>query len=231
MSRIEKKSGVLISADQLVVGYDGIPASPPITTSFATAECVAIIGTNGAGKSTLLRTLLGHQRPITGRTQLFGRAPDSRSLIFRKEVSIVLDEDAFFPALTVREHLEMVALGHGCDNTDQLVSEELDFFSLESHGNAFPHALSSGQRRRLLLAAALIRPSTLLVLDEPEQRLDQTMRARLAERLRSCVDDGTAVIMVSHDPAVITAVADRAIHLGGSSVEMPPAEAARVISQ
>lgn len=230
MSRHQNQADVLVSLDQLVVGYDGIPASAPVTAAFENAESIAIIGSNGAGKSTLLRTILGHQRPLSGKVRIFGGAPDSRSLNFRRDISVVLDEDSFFPALTVREHLEMTALGHGCEAASRAVSEELDFFSLASHANSFPHALSSGQRRRLLLSAALIRPSKLLVLDEPEQRLDQSMRARLAKRLRSRVEEGTAVIMVSHDPSVITRVADRAIHLGKSSTEMSPAEAARVIS-
>src|SRR5690625_7879921 len=65
--------------------------------------------------------------------------------------------------------------------------------------NALPTALSSGQRRRLLLAAAFVRPRTLLVLDEPEQRLDSGMRDRLAERLAAEREAGGGVVMATHD--------------------------------
>lgn len=60
----------------------------------------------------------------------------------------------------------------------------------------------------MLLAAALLRPSLLLVLDEPEQRLDPVMRAALALRLRHLADAGTALLVITHDPEFLTMVAD-----------------------
>jgi hypothetical protein len=91
-----------------------------------------------------------------------------------------MGDDAFFPALTVREHLQLTAYGHGVAEPDERVEGLLAEFGLTGRADALPSALSSGQRRRLVLAAALARPRSLLVLDEPEQRLDAGMRRRLA---------------------------------------------------
>lgn len=82
------------------------------------------------------------------------------------------------------------------------VEHELAFFELDAARTEYPHRLSSGQRRRLL------RPCALLVLDEPEQRLDPVMRVALAARLRSLATAGTALLVVTHDPVFLATVAD-----------------------
>ena len=93
-----------------------------------------------------------------------------------------------------------------------------------------PAAASSGQRRRLLLASALIRPSSLLILDEPEQRLDPAMRERLGHRIRSYADDGGTVLLVTHDPALLTATAERCLLISDEVQEIPAARAATQIT-
>ena len=84
-------------------------------------------------------------------------------------------------------------LGHGVADADDVVEAELAAFGLTDRADALPRNLSSGQRRRLALAAAFVRPSRLLVLDEPERRLDTAMRDRLAERLAAARVDVLAV--------------------------------------
>jgi ABC-type multidrug transport system ATPase subunit len=94
---------------------------------------------------------------------------------------------------------------------DAVVDELLEEFGLTEHAAALPVALSSGQRRRLLLAAGLVRPRSLLVLDEPEQRLDVAMRDHLAERLVAEKRAGGSVLLATHDPELLRTVADRAV--------------------
>jgi ABC-type multidrug transport system ATPase subunit len=118
--------------------------------------------------------------------------PDA--VLFRRQVAAVFDEDVFFPSLTVREHLLLVARGHSLSTPDDAVDAELSFFGLAERSHAVPDALSSGQRRRLLLAAAFIRPSSLMILDEPEQRLDPVMRDALAQHIQQLADAGTTVV-------------------------------------
>ena len=79
--------------------------------------------------------------------------------------------------------------------------------------DAVPHELSSGQSQLFRLALTLFRPSRLLILDEPEQRLDTAKRALLSDLVRARADGGTTVVMASHDPAVTAAVADVVVDL------------------
>ena len=78
-----------------------------------------------------------------------------------------------------------------------------------------PGTLSSGQRRRLALATAFVRPRKLLVLDEPEQRLDVEGIEWLGRRLRKDLDEGLAVVMASHEPSLVEALDARIVKLGG----------------
>src|SRR5690606_36640246 len=103
----------LLELSDLVVGYGGNAVCPAVTLSVGPGDVVAVIGTNGTGKSTLLRTVLGLQEPLSGTVRAFGRSVDERERDFRRRVAGVLDDDAFFPGVTVREHLVLTARGHG----------------------------------------------------------------------------------------------------------------------
>ena len=175
---------------------------------------------------------IGLLEPGGGTLTVLGQPVDERSAEFRAAVSSVLDDDAYFPSLSVAEHLYLVARGHGVTDAWDRVDELLDEFGLAAHAKALPVSLSSGQRRRLLLAAGFARPRSLLVLDEPEQRLDRRMLAALTQRLLDEKAAGGAVLMASHDPELVRAVADRALHLDDETNELlSPAAAADRISR
>ena len=220
-------SSAVLRAEDLVVGHDRVPACAPVTLRVAPGGALALIGPNGAGKSTLLHTLVGLLPPLHG-SVLFDEQPvDERQAAFRREVAQVLDDDAFFPSLTGREHLLLTARGHGVEDADEVVAAELAAFGIEDRADVLPSRLSSGQRRRLALAAAFVRPARLLVLDEPERRLDVDMRSALAERVAEERDDGMAVLFASHDADFVVTVADEALLLSDEECRpIPPATAA-----
>ncbi|WP_253904197.1 ABC transporter ATP-binding protein [Arthrobacter sp. Br18] len=199
--------GVVLEADRLLAGYVGAPVCGEVSCRVAAGEVLAVVGFNGAGKSTVVRTLAGRQQPLAGDVRVHGMPVMPDAVLFRRQVAVLFDEDVFFPALTVREHLLLVARGHALDPAEDLVDAELLFFGLVERADAVPDALSSGQRRRLLLAAAFIRPSSLLILDEPEQRLDPVMRDALAQRIQQRAVAGTAVVLVTHDPRLLVRTA------------------------
>jgi len=198
----------LLRADRLLVGYGGTSVCAPVTLGLAPGRSLAVVGPNGAGKSTLLLTLAGLLPPIAGSVDFDGEPVDERRAGFRRAVAAVLDDDAFFAALTGREHLLLTARGHGVTGADDAVAAEVEAFGLGERIDAVPSRLSSGQRRRLALASAFVRPARLILLDEPERRLDPGMRARLARRLAAQRDTGTAVLFASHDADLVQAVAD-----------------------
>lgn len=222
----------LVTARALSVGYGGASVCPPIDLELHPGEALAVVGANGTGKSTLLRTLLGQQVALGGQLSLLGEKPDPRRADARAAIAAVLGEDAFFPGLTVSEHLLLTALGHGLPEARSVVAELVADFGLADRADALPSALSSGQRRRALLAAAFVRPRSLLVLDEPEQRLDSGMRNRLTELLAAEREAGGGVLFASHDAVVVRGAATSVLLIDDDGVRIvdPPTGAAAIDS-
>jgi len=116
-----------------------------------------------------------------------------------------VEPPTWYPGLTVHEHAELVCRAHGQDPELSGVDEALERFGLGRHTDAIPPSLSSGQKQRLTLALAVLRPSALLILDEPEQRLDPEGRAYVAGLLGDYVKGGGSLLMASHDEAFAVA--------------------------
>ncbi|MFZ2625604.1 MAG: ABC transporter ATP-binding protein [Propionibacterium sp.] len=179
------------------------------------SEAIALTGRNGSGKSTVLRCIVGSDKPTEGTIEVLGVKAKDTDPEFRRNVATVIDDLDFFPDLSVVEHLDLLARAHGLEDTDELVDSILEEVQLVPQSGQLPGTLSSGQRRRLALATAFVRPKRLLVLDEPEQRLDQEGIAWLGQRLRHEKDDnGLCIIMASHEPSLVAAVGARVVRLG-----------------
>lgn len=184
------------------VAYGEVAVLREVSLTVEAGEIAAVSGVNGCGKSTLLRCLSGLLRPGDGEVRVLGAAP-SGSPAFWREVALAAEEPAWYPGLTVREHLELVPLTHGAGSGPVLtVAQALDEFELAGRADATPLTLSAGQRQRLALASVLVRPSRLLLLDEPEQKLDAAFRIRLAAMLRAYADGGGTIVMATHDAAL-----------------------------
>ncbi|PUA80842.1 heme ABC exporter ATP-binding protein CcmA [Nocardioides currus] len=177
-------------------------------------EAVGVVGPNGSGKSTLLRCIVGADQPDAGETLLSGQQLDERRAEVRRDLAVVMDDIDFFPDLSVVEHLDLVARAHGQRDAEDLVDAVLDEVGLMQVSGQLPSTLSSGQRRRLALASVFVRPRTLLVLDEPEQRLDVEGVAWLGEKLVAEKAAGRGIVLVSHDPDLVAKVCDRVVRLG-----------------
>lgn len=224
-----KKKKYVIEVGELLVGYNQGTVCGELNFEVEAGDVLSLIGANGTGKTTVLKALIGLLEPEEGTVKLFGKPVDDRELWFRRDVASVLDEDAFFPSLSVAEHLILIAKGHGIEKAEDVVVDELETFGLTGRAEALPSELSSGQRRRMLMASAFIRPFKLLVLDEPEQRLDPSTRVQLSERLRSLADHGTTIVMATHDVELMSATSDWAIHIGDEPESMHVDDAAEFL--
>jgi ABC-type multidrug transport system ATPase subunit len=180
----------------------------------AAGEAVALTGRNGAGKSTVLRCLVGADKPDDGTVEVNGIRVSETNPDIRRDVATVIDDLDFFPDLSVVEHLDLLARAHGIPDADGAVDEVLHEVQLVPQSGQLPGTLSSGQRRRLALATAFIRPRKLLILDEPEQRLDTEGVEWLAARLVAERARGLAIVMASHEPVLVERVATRVVRLG-----------------
>jgi ABC-2 type transport system ATP-binding protein len=180
-------------------------------------EAVAVVGPNGSGKSTLLRCVAGMDRPSAGTIQLCGRPMRERDPQTRRSVAAVLDDVEFFADLAVAEHLALLMSAHGDAAPDEHAADLLGEVGLAGAADQLPAGLSSGQRRRLALVACFARPRLLVLLDEPEQRLDSGGRRWLTGRLLAEKQASRGVLFASHDRSLVKAVADRVLDLGAAS--------------
>ncbi|MEV7937594.1 ATP-binding cassette domain-containing protein [Kitasatospora sp. NPDC088264] len=230
--RLKKKTGKAADAPLLQLvdvthAYGDSTVLDRVSLRIHRGECVSLVGENGSGKSTLLRVAAGRERPSAGSVVFDGEEIHEDSLDVRKRVASVMDPGAFYPDLTVREHLRLVALSHGMGaGADAAVDGALESHRLTAQSEQFPSALSSGQTQALLLAAAFIRPHDLLILDEPEQRLDSHARTALARLIAEHRDRGAAVLMATHHRA-LNEVADQIVEVGSRAGHSGPSGAVR----
>lgn len=220
----------MIAAVDVGVSVDGVVLLPATSIALRAGACVAVRGPNGAGKTTLLRVLAGRLRPRTGSVLLRGRALDERDATTRRHVAALIEPPTLYPDLTIRDHLAFIAAAWGMDSASNSVDElvdapawagfgesALEYFGLTPLAARFPHELSSGQRQLVSLAVTVARPTSLLLLDEPEQRLDPDRRALVADAILAARAGGAAVAFASHDAALVARVADSETVVGGAA--------------
>lgn len=188
-------------------------------------ETVAIAGPNGCGKSTLLSHVLGLAMPTAGTVTTLGVPAHTLDAQARKRIVGVMqnpDDQLFGP--TVRDDVSYGPRnwGFAVDEVDAMVDRSIARFGLSADADRIAHALSTGERRRVALAAAFVAWSTaspegvgLVVLDEPFEGLDRIGAAALRDVLAEIRRCGrTATIFTTHDLEEVAALADRLIVMG-----------------
>lgn len=178
-------------------------------------EILSLTGANGSGKTTLLRVLAGLQEPTIGSVSILGRRPDDRDRAVRAALAALIGPPQTARDLTVLEHLQFIAAtwGTGARAARSHGEELLRELRIEALGARFPHELSSGQSQLVAIALTLARPSQVLLLDEPEQRLDPERLGLVIEAIRSRAEAGTAVVLASHSPRMLEELPGMRLHL------------------
>lgn len=216
---------VLLSGEQLVVSRrPGVPVAGPLDLGVRAGEVLGITGVNGSGKSTLGLTLAGLIDPEGGRVVASAElasgekaAPgkwSSRALLTRIGAVLQSPEHQLL-ARTVREELSIGphALGLVEDEVTARVDDLLSRLRLTALAEANPYTLSGGEKRRLTVAAALATRPRVLMLDEPTFGQDAVTWAELVAIIAGLREQGSAIIVVSHDEAVLRALHARRIEL------------------
>ncbi len=204
----------MLDVREMTKTFGAEPVFADVSLTLGPGAALAVVGPNGAGKSTFLRCVLGWESRDAGEVLLDGRPLDERDPAVRAGIAVSIDEMSVFPDLSVAEHLDLLACAHGVPDTSAVVEATLAEVGLTEAGDQLPVTLSSGQRRRLALASWLVRPRRLLILDEPEQRLDTAGWAWLAQRLVAEKGAGTAILFACHDDDLVDHVADTRLRLG-----------------
>ena len=200
-------------------------------------ETVGLVGESGCGKSTAARALLHLDRP-TGGTVLFdgedvGSFGKKEMKAFRRRAQMIFQdpESSFDPRMTIGESVAEPLRVHGLRNRQrrrELVDGLLERVGLEARdAERYPHEFSGGQKQRIALARALVLNPDLLVADEPVSALDVSIQAEILSLMEDLQTEfGLAVLMISHNLAVVREVCDRvAVMYLGEVVETGPTEA------
>lgn len=208
-----KRHEIVAAALDVTVRFGSAVALDRVSLTVCPGAVVALLGPNGAGKTTLVHVLVGLRRPAGGRVVLFGRSP--RDWRARRGLGVVLQEMSFLPHSRVVEVLELVRAHH---RAPVPVADLLRRFNLETLPHSDLRRLSSGQRRRLVLAMAFAGRPRLLVLDEPFSSLDVDSQALLRHELARHAAGGGSVVMTTHQPEEVSALATHAVLLRGGRV-------------
>lgn len=194
-------------------------------------EIVVLMGRNGAGKTTLLRTLVGLLRPWAGDVSIGSRPNTGRTVaeICRQVGYLPQDPNSLLFAESVQDELLVTLQNHqgaGALQQEGFPSQLLARLGLADKAAAYPRDLSVGERQRVALAAVTVTQPATLLLDEPTRGLDYRAKLALEQLLRGWRDDGTAILVVTHDVELAAAIADRVILMSQGEIiaEGPPTE-------
>ena len=211
-----------LDAREVSRSYGRLIALHDFSLTVAPGRCVALIGANGSGKSTAMRTLAGLLEPSEGQVRIEGldphREPEAERA--RARVAMVPDNPLLYGDLTVREHVELVTVAHGCAGPDAQseIDALLERLGLAQRSGFRPAELSRGMRQKAQLACALIRPAALLLLDEPVVGLDPPSQALLHAILAERKAAGCAVVLTTHQLGFAEGLADHGVLLAEGEV-------------
>lgn len=213
------KASGLVELRDVAVGYAETPVLAGIDLRIDAGEIVSIIGASGSGKSTLLRAMVGLLEPAAGAVYLFGQdlyamRPRSRGRVLSR-VGVLFQGDALFSSMSVLDNV-MFPGRKLTDLPDEVIHElaliELARLGVDQLAQRMPQEISGGQAKRVALARANVLAPELLFCDEPTASLDPINAAVLGrELLRLRDDQGSAVVLVTHNMEVVKMLSDRTV--------------------
>jgi branched-chain amino acid transport system ATP-binding protein len=194
---------VALTGSELTKAFGGIAAVSGVDIALGPGEIVGVLGPNGSGKTTLMSLLAGLVRPDHGRVCVGGRdvtraAPYSPK---RRDVACALQNPRLFGSLIVRDNLELSLHAKRCRGpaATTLIDDALERLQLAHTGGLRAASLSGGQRKLVDLARALIVRPRVLLADEPTAGVSRAGQELVAGALQRATEDGTAVLLISHD--------------------------------
>jgi ABC-2 type transport system ATP-binding protein len=198
---------VPVQARGLVKRYGAITAVDHVDLNVRPGQVYGYLGPNGAGKTTSLRMLLGLIRPTEGTVELFGRDPMVDGARALDGVAGFVEEPRFYPYLTGRKNLELLAAYDG-DDARTRIDDVLATVELADRAGDKVGGYSHGMRQRLGIAAALLRAPRLLLLDEPTTGLDPGGMRDMRALVRRLASQGITIVLSSHLLAEVEELCD-----------------------
>jgi ABC-2 type transport system ATP-binding protein len=213
----EDYQDVLLETCELTRSYGSFVALDSLDLEIKEGECVAVMGPNGSGKTTAAELVSGFLEPTSGWARVCGVSihEEPQAAKARRQLAYVPDTARLYDDLTVSDHLRLVAAAYGVGGVDlqERCLSLLRRLDLDFRADFPPSQLSRGMRQKTALACALIRPFSVLVLDEPVVGLDTPSLDVLREVLLETVAARRAVLLMTHSDAFAASVATRTLRL------------------
>lgn len=212
----------LITARQLIIGYEGKGIAENINFEVNQGDYVCIVGENGAGKSTLVKTLLGLQKPLSGDIVF-----EEKGIGYLPQQTVVQKD---FPAsvweIVLSGNLARLGRRPFYSPADkQKARENMERLEIWELRKKCYRNLSGGQQQRVLLARAMCASDRILFLDEPVTGLDPKVTEEFYQITRKMNREGVTIIMVSHDVQTILNYSSHILHIGKDSIFFGPTNA------
>jgi ABC-type multidrug transport system ATPase subunit len=176
--------------------YGDVVALHDLRLEVARGELVALVGANGAGKSTFLRCATGLLEPSDGILLVEGRR--AGSIEARAALSYIGDQPTLYDDLSVNEHIDYLAALHGVEGRPPSADQLLDVLNLTDRADDLPARFSRGLRQKTALVLGLVRPFSVLLVDEPFVGLDPAGQEALVDLLCAAAEAGAAVLVATH---------------------------------
>lgn len=202
----------------------GVRALSDINLNIEPGEFVYVIGPTGAGKSTFIKLLYREEVASSGKVLVAGidvsKIKNRKVPYFRRNIGVVFQNFRLLPKKTVFEN---VAFALEVTDTPKKqirgkVRKTLELVGLEDKANAFPHQLSGGQQQRVAIARAIVNAPKVLIADEPTGNLDPETSEEILNVLQKINDEGTTVLVVTHDRYIVEKFKKRTILIDNGCV-------------
>ncbi|SRR5579871_5316315 len=197
---------MLLQTENLTKDYGRSRALDDVNLTIEHGEVFGLLGPNGSGKTTALRLLLGFLRPTAGHAWIEGHECWRESLAVRRRVAYLPGELRLYENMTGRQLIHFLSRLRG-----QAVREDLDALAhrFDIDLDRALTQLSSGMKRKVALLQVLVPRTPLVIMDEPTNALDPTMRDELLEQVREAHKRGQTVLFSSHVLSEVEEVCDR----------------------
>ena len=175
----------MLEINKLTGGYVNIPVLKEVSFSVPDGQLIGLIGLNGAGKSTTINEIIGLLHPFAGEVGIDGLSLQEAPTDYRKKIGYIPETPSLYEELTLREHIETVAMAYDLDMDQVMVRVQplLERFRLAEKLDWFPTQFSKGMKQKVMIICAYAVDPSLYIVDEPFLGLDPVAIADLIQLL------------------------------------------------